>query len=145
MFSFVFPEVILVLLLKRIKMKSILCKGTQRAQDPDLVPDFNSYSYSDPSPIPGTKPNIRKSHICGCLLHCSCGFQSFAVRECVCLCVVVFMVGCGAKSFAYAFMHAYLAAATNSAFTFAFWTCHTIYVCAKYGATSQFFLPLGVL
>jgi len=58
MFSFVFPEVILVLLLKRIKMKSILCKGTQRAQDPDLVPDFNSYSdsysYSDPSPIPGT-------------------------------------------------------------------------------------------
>lgn len=31
-------------------------------------------------------------------------------------------------------MHAYLAAAPPT------WTCHTIYVCAKYGATSHFYL-----
>lgn len=78
--------------------------------------------------VPGTKPNIRRSRICGYLLQCSCGFQSFAgagERACVCL---------WAKSFAYALMHAYLAAAPPT------WTCHTIYVCAKYGATSHFYL-----
>lgn len=86
-------------------------------------------------PVSGTKPNVRRSHICGTLLNCFCGFQSFAVCACACVSQSV----CPsrrwrAKSFTYAVMHACCAAGPAS------WSCRTIYACAKYGGTAHFYL-----
>lgn len=86
-------------------------------------------------PVPRTKPNVRRSHICGTLLNCFCGFQSFAV--CACACVPQSVCPSRrwrAKSFTYAVMHACCAAGPAS------WSCRTIYACAKYGGTAHFYL-----